>query len=80
MISVKKSEGLRERTLSDYKKHYRYFLEWLNEVHPDVVYVHEITMQILRDHVSYMKYDRVRYEEHKFISSENQTFGVSDTN
>lgn len=79
VISVKKSEGLRERTLSDYKKHYRYFLEWLNEAHPDVVYIHEITTQILRDHISYMKYDRVRYEGHKFISSEKQTVGLSDT-
>lgn len=79
VISVKKVEGLRERTLSDYKKHYRYFLEWLNEAHSEVTYVHEITTQILRDHVSYLKYDRVRYEGHKFISSENQTVGLSDT-
>ncbi len=29
VISAKKSEGLRERTLIDYAKHWGYFVKWL---------------------------------------------------
>lgn len=78
-VSAKKTEGLRERTLNDYVKHYGYFIGWLREKYPDIQYVDEITTEIVRDHIAYMKYDRVRYEGHKNISTENQRVGLSDT-
>lgn len=78
-VAAKKAEGLRERTLTDYAKHYRYFTDWLRESHPDVEYVDDITTQMVRDHISYMRYDRTRYEGHKFISTHEQRIGLSDT-
>lgn len=79
VISAKKAEGLRERTLVDYAKHYGYFVDWLREAHADVEYVDEITTQMIRDHISYLKYDRTRYEGHKYIPTKEQRVGLSDT-
>lgn len=76
-VSAKKAEGLRERTLADYAKHYGYFTAWLNEAHPDVTYIDEISTQMIRDHISYMKYDRTRYDGHKYITTKD--VGLSDT-
>ncbi|KZS45324.1 hypothetical protein AWU65_04940 [Paenibacillus glucanolyticus] len=30
-ISEKKAEGLRDRTIKDYEKHYGYFVKWLHD-------------------------------------------------
>ncbi|MHB0884147.1 tyrosine-type recombinase/integrase [Paenibacillus sp. SEL1] len=79
VIGTKKSEGLRERSLKDYAKHYGYFVDWLREKHPDIQYVEDITTEIIRDHVAYMKFDKVRYSGHKYIPTENQPVGLSDT-
>lgn len=79
VISAKKIEGLRERTLKDYVKHYGYFVTWLSEFHPDITLIEHIDVSIVRDHISYLKYDRVRYDGHKYISSKDQRVGLSDT-
>lgn len=79
VVSVKRTEGLRERTLKDYAKHYGYFIAWLREEYPETAYVDEITVAHIRDHISYMKYDRTRYEGHANIPTENQRVGLTDT-
>lgn len=79
VISAKRAEGLRERTLLDYVKHYGYFTKWLADAHPEIKHVDEITASIVRDHINYMRYDAVRYDGHKYINSENQRIGLSDT-
>lgn len=70
---------VRERTLHDYKKHYGYFVNWIREIYPEITSVVEITPQIVRDHVNYMRYDQKRYSGHKYINSENKRVGLSDT-
>ncbi|OAB39061.1 integrase [Paenibacillus macquariensis subsp. defensor] len=79
VINAKRSEGLRDRTLMDYRKHFRYFYEWLSEQYPEMEFVDELTTSQVRDHINYMRYDARRYEKHKFINSENQRIGLSDT-
>ncbi|MCQ4363028.1 tyrosine-type recombinase/integrase [Mycobacterium gordonae] len=79
VINAKRAEGLRDRTLLDYVKHYGYFTKWLRSAHPEVTYVGDITVAMLRDHISYMKYDHTRYEGHANISSEGQRIGLTDT-
>lgn len=56
MISAKKAEGLRERTLLDYAKHWSYFKKWLVQ-HYEINEVAEITVDLVRNHVNYMKHD-----------------------
>ncbi|GAC41975.1 glycosyltransferase [Paenibacillus popilliae ATCC 14706] len=54
VVSAKRAEGLRDRTLKDYAKDYGYFLKWLKEHHPDIEYVHELSPSIFRDHINWM--------------------------
>jgi len=79
VISVKQSEGLRERTLVDYTKTYGYFTKWLTEYHPNVAYVHDLSVSTFRDYVAWMKYDAKRYEGHKYNGEKDHGTGVSDT-
>ncbi|GIP54736.1 tyrosine-type recombinase/integrase [Paenibacillus vini] len=76
-VAAKKAEGLRERTLIDYAKNYGYFTDWVKKAHPDIEYVDEISPQIIRDHITYMKYDHIRYDGHRNIKTED--VGLSDT-
>ncbi|CAM3248319.1 tyrosine-type recombinase/integrase [Paenibacillus taichungensis] len=77
VITTKKSEGLRERTLIDYAKHWGYFITWV-EKNYEIHEVGQITTEMIRNHVNYMKHDAKRYEGHKHIIGEHGT-GHSDT-
>ncbi|GAA4833100.1 site-specific tyrosine recombinase XerD [Paenibacillus vulneris] len=79
VISVKRSEGLRERTLRDYVKDFGYFKKWLEEYHPDIQFVHELTTAIFRDHIAWMKYDAKKYAGHKYNGHKDHGVGLSDT-
>ncbi|MBW5466261.1 tyrosine-type recombinase/integrase [Brevibacillus formosus] len=59
--NVKKAEGMRERTLADYKAHWRYFREWIDEKYPEVV-LNDITPSIAREYYIYMASGRTKYE------------------
>ncbi len=54
-LAGKRTEGLRERTLTDYKKMWRYFTEWLNDNYEDT-YIDEITTEILRNYINYHRH------------------------
>lgn len=77
VIAGKSAEGLRPRTLRDYKKDWGYFVNWLTENY-EIEYIDELTPQIFRDYINYLKYDAKKYEGHKFIKEE-QGIGLSDT-
>lgn len=79
VVSVKRSEGLRERTLFDYEKDYRYFTQWLAEFHPDIEYVHQLSPSIFRDHITWMKYDAKKYSGHKYNNKKDHGTGLADT-
>jgi integrase/recombinase XerD len=59
--NVKKAEGMRERTLADYKAHWRYFREWIDENYPNIK-LREITSNVTREYVLYMSTGRTKYE------------------
>ncbi|SOC12971.1 integrase/recombinase XerD [Ureibacillus xyleni] len=77
-VSAKMAEGIRERTLKDYRKDWGYFIKWLNQNYPQLKTVDELTTQILRDYINYCKYDAVKYEGHKYIQKQDE-IGLSDT-
>lgn len=77
-LCAKRSQGLRERTLKDYNKHFGYFCTWLTENYPELQFIDELTTSIIRDHINYMRYDAKRYANHKYINSEKQRIGLSD--
>ncbi|WP_338461668.1 tyrosine-type recombinase/integrase [Brevibacillus borstelensis] len=59
--NVKKAEGMRERTLADYKAHWRYFREWIDENYPNAE-LGDITPSIAREYYIYMANGRTKYE------------------
>lgn len=77
-LAGKRTEGLRDRTLIDYRKVWRYFTDWLNDNY-EITYVDEITTEILRNYINYMKHDKPRYHGHKYIKSDDHRLGLSDT-
>jgi integrase/recombinase XerD len=78
VISGKRAEECRERTLKDYLKMWRYFTELLLENY-EATYIDELTTEVFRNYINYMKYDKKRYDGHKFIDVEKQRIGLSDT-
>jgi len=77
VVSAKSAEGLRPRTLKDYRKDWGYFVKWLDQTY-EIKTVDELTPQIFRDYINYLKYDAKKYEGHKFIKEE-QGLGLADT-
>jgi integrase/recombinase XerD len=78
-MNAKRAEGLRERTLKDYVKHFGYFINWVIEKYPEIEFVDELTSTIFRDHINYMRYDAKRYSGHKYIDEDKQRIGLTDT-
>lgn len=74
VIAGNSAEGLRERILKDYRKDWRYFVTWL-EKNYEIETVDELSPQIFRDYINYLKYDVLKYEGHKLIKSE-QGIGI----
>jgi integrase/recombinase XerD len=78
VISGKRSEGVRERTLVDYERMWRYFNDWLADAYPDIEYVSDLTTDVFRNYINYMRYDKVKYANHPLITTK-QSVGMSDT-
>ncbi|WP_303393922.1 phage integrase SAM-like domain-containing protein [Bacillus thuringiensis] len=78
IISGKCAEGGRDRTLKDYMKMWGYFTDWLLDNY-EVEYFDELTAEMFRNYINYMKYDKKRYEGHKFIDADKQGIGLCDT-
>jgi len=78
VISSKRVEGVRDRTLRDYEKMFGYFRTWLDDNY-EVEYFDEIDTDTIRNYVNYCKYDKPKYSGHKYIKSEKQEVGLSDT-
>lgn len=69
VYTYKKSEGMRDRTLSDYRLLYGYFTDWLGEYYPEVTHINEITSGLLRQYV-------VHLSEEQYNSRTNE-YGLS---
>jgi integrase/recombinase XerD len=62
--NAKRAEGVRDRTLADYRSYWRYFAAWLTEECKDSVKdVKGLTGPVLRAYVDYMSHGRKKYED-----------------
>lgn len=77
VIAGKRAEGVRDRTLKDYVNMFGYFRIWLDDNY-EVEHVSDLSPEIFRNYVNYMKYDKPRYGGHKYIT-EDQGIGLADT-
>jgi integrase/recombinase XerD len=69
-LSAKKAEGLRDKTLISYGEHFRFFQRWREESYPSVTRVDELTPNIIREYIQYMKEDHFNFK--------TKEFGLSD--
>lgn len=78
VVSGKRVEGVRERTLKDYVKMWGYFTTWLHENY-DIEYMNDLETDVFRNYINYQKYDKQKYSGHKYIDGSKQGIGLSDT-
>lgn len=78
VVSGKRAEGVRDRTVRDYVKMWGYFTDWLFASY-EVNTMDELDADVFRNYINYMKYDKRRYDGHKYIDSVRQGIGLSDT-
>jgi integrase/recombinase XerD len=77
-IEIKKAEGRAERTLRQYNENYRYFMEFLDQYKIERN-VKNITKDVIRSYITYMREERVKFEDHKFKTEKSKTVGLSPT-
>lgn len=53
-IQAKKVEGVRDRTLKDYQTHWDYFNRYLDEEHPEVSELKDLTASVVRGYIDHM--------------------------
>lgn len=78
VVSGKRAEGVRDRTVRDYTKMWGYFIDWLNDNY-EVKNFDELNAEVFRNYINYMKYDKRKYDGHKYIDANKQEIGLSDT-
>ncbi|MFC4387762.1 tyrosine-type recombinase/integrase [Gracilibacillus marinus] len=59
VYSQKQSEGLREKTLHGYKVLYPYFTKWIGETYPEVTCINQVTSELVRNYINYLRFDKV---------------------
>jgi integrase/recombinase XerD len=79
VISGKKAEGVRERTLKDYVKNWNYLTVWLGENYEGIEYISDITTEMIRGYINYLRYERARYAGHTLIDSDKMQKGLKET-
>jgi integrase/recombinase XerD len=62
-ITAKVSERAAERTIKDYRRHFRYLMNWLDSKHPGIKLT-QITPAILREYVTWMSNEKEKYDDH----------------
>ncbi|MEH7401603.1 tyrosine-type recombinase/integrase [Gottfriedia acidiceleris] len=65
-IRAKEAEGVRERTVKDYRMYTRYFHDHVTENSEAPFYLDELTPELIREYVNYLLYERKPYEGDQF--------------
>lgn len=61
-ISVKEAENIKIRTKKEYYVQFNYFCNWLQANFSNIQYIQEITTSIIRSYISYLAYDKPKYD------------------
>ncbi|GMA60379.1 tyrosine-type recombinase/integrase [Alicyclobacillus fastidiosus] len=62
-LTAKISERSSDRTIKDYRRHFRYLMNWLDSKHPGIKLT-QITPAILREYVTWMSTEKEKYDDH----------------
>lgn len=77
-LLAKQAERSSDRTIRDYKTHFRYFQKWLEMSHHNLRLV-EITTKVIHEYISYMSNEKQHYDDHPTRSRRSKpgSFGLS---
>ena len=64
-LNAKKSDGCAPRTIIDYETHAKKFWNWVQEECGDLP-IADITKDIVRDHINFLRFDKVKWDNHPF--------------
>ena len=79
-VTAKKAEGMRPRTIHDYYKHMEWFQRFLSEFHPDITKIQQLTPEIIRSYIAYMKEERKPYAGVEEREKETKGLSVNTIN
>jgi integrase/recombinase XerD len=79
-LAQKTIAGLSLRTINDHKTHYRYFQHFLSVKKKKVTFLHQVTKKLCQDYVLYMKTEKVKYDDHQTINTDQQGLSISTMN
>lgn len=72
--------GLASRTIKDHQTHFRYFKQYLSLKKKKVTYLHEVTKKLCKDYVLYMKTEKVKYDDHQTIKTDQKGLSIGTIN
>ncbi|MCG7345368.1 tyrosine-type recombinase/integrase [Sporosarcina sp. ACRSL] len=62
-IHAKQAEGVRPRTIDNYREHIRYLSDYLRtKLGYEVVYANDLTSDVIRSYIQYLRTEKPRYE------------------
>jgi integrase/recombinase XerD len=79
-IQAKEAEGVRERTVHDYRQHIHYLKEFMRESDSTIHHINELTSQIIRQYILYMKDERTPYEGVEGRESKRKGLSITTIN
>ncbi|MCM2532536.1 tyrosine-type recombinase/integrase [Neobacillus pocheonensis] len=65
-LTSKKAEGLRKPTLTSYHEHFNFFINWLKESHSEIVNINDLTGQIVRHYINYLRNDHFNFKTKEY--------------
>lgn len=60
--SAKKSEEMRKPTLTSYNEHFNFFMNWLQNTSHKISLVNELTVQVIREYINYMREEHYNFK------------------
>lgn len=68
VVKIKRANNLKEKTINDYVKNMRYFMEWVADQQYDEITIQDVTADMLRDYVIWCANEKEYYAGHPFKS------------
>lgn len=75
-IRDRKSEGVGDNAVNDYEYSFRYLKDYLNRVGVEHD-IRNVTTDLIRDYIVYMRNEAVQFEDHPFKSDRERVIGLS---
>lgn len=73
-------KGLAPRTIKDHRTNFRYFKQFLSLKKKKITYVHEVTKKLCTDYVLYMMEEKVKYDDHQTIETDQTGLSIGTIN